>query len=54
MYFILGIIIGSFTYAFKKEAGKKLPALRKKPDDESKIDSSSGFMYTQEIVPDIM
>ena len=37
-----------------KEAGKKLSALRKKPDDESDLDSLSGFMYTQEIVPDIM
>ena len=38
----------------KNEAGKKLLVYVKKPDAESKIDSSSGFMSTEEIAPDIM
>ena len=36
------------------EAGKKLPTDREKPDDESKNDSSSGFLYTFKIVLDMM
>lgn len=33
---------------------EKTPGQIKKPNNESKIDSLFGFLYTQKIVPDMM